>query len=348
MRKTTEILRLKHEVGLTHRQIARSCGLTHPTVSKYLERAQRAGLVWPLPEDVDEEQLQALLFPETDDGQRSSRPLPDMDYIHKELRRAHMTLQLLWEEYRDDHPNGYSYTQFCEYYKRWKAPLEVTLRQRHVAGEKTFLDWAGKTMTWTDPTTGELHTAYLFVAVLGASSYTFAEAFADQKLDSWIEAHIHMAQFYDGVTRLWVPDNAKTGVVKPCYYEPQIHDTYQEVADHYGTAILPTRTHAPRDKAKVESAVLNAERRIIARLRDQTFFSLAELNEAIRRCLADLKHGPSRRWPGLASSSSKSSTNPSCGRYPPTATSWASGGRPRSTSTTTSRSTGIATRFRTP
>ena len=182
MRKTTEILRLKHEVGLTHRQIARSCGLTHPTVSKYLERAQRAGLVWPLPEDVDEEQLQALLFPETDDGQRSSRPLPDMEHIHKELRRAHMTLQLLWEEYRDDHPNGYSYTQFCEHYKRWKAPLEVTLRQRHVAGEKTFLDWAGKTMTWTDPTTGELHTAYLFVAVLGASSYTFAEAFADQKL----------------------------------------------------------------------------------------------------------------------------------------------------------------------
>ena len=298
MRKTTEILRLKHEVGLTHRQIARSCGLTHPTVSKYLERAQRAGLVWPLPEDVDEEQLQALLFPETDDGQRSSRPLPDMDYIHKELRRAHMTLQLLWEEYRDDHPNGYSYTQFCEYYKRWKAPLEVTLRQRHVAGEKTFLDWAGKTMTWTDPTTGELHTAYLFVAVLGASSYTFAEAFADQKLDSWIEAHIHMAQFYDGVTRLWVPDNAKTGVVKPCYYEPQIHDTYQEVADHYGTAILPTRTHAPRDKAKVESAVLNAERRIIARLRDQTFFSLAELNEAIRRCLADLNARPFQKMAG--------------------------------------------------
>ena len=182
MRKTTEILRLKHEVGLTHRQIARSCGLSHPTVSKYLERAQQAGLGWPLPENVDEEHLQALLFPAAEDGSRPSRPLPDMEYIHKELRRAHVTRHLLWEEYRADHADGYSYTQFCEHYRRWKAPLEVTLRQRHIAGEKTFLDWAGKTLSWTDKATGEIHPAYLFVAVLGASNYTFAETFADQQL----------------------------------------------------------------------------------------------------------------------------------------------------------------------
>ena len=161
----------------------------------------------------------------------------------------------------------------------------MTLRQRHLAGEKTFLDWAGKTLRWTNPESGDDQPAFLFVAVLGTSDYVFAEAFADQKLDAWIEAHIHMAEFYGGVTRLWVPDNAKTGVVKPCYYEPQIHDSYQELADHYGTAVLPTRTHAPRDKAKVENAVLHAERRILARLRDQTFFSLGAINIAILQCL---------------------------------------------------------------
>ena len=203
MRKTVEILRLKHEVGLTNRQIARSCGLTHPTVSNYLERARKAGLTWPLPEELDEDQLQALLFPPSDEDGGSSRPQPDMEYVHKELRKSFTTLQLLWEEYRSDHPTGYGYTQFCEHYKRWKAPLEVTMRQRHVAGEKTFLDWAGKTLGWTDPGTGEVHPAYLFVAALGASNYTFAEAFADQRLASWIEAHVHAVEFFGGVSRLW-------------------------------------------------------------------------------------------------------------------------------------------------
>ena len=266
MRKTAEILRLKHEVGLTNRQIARSCGLSHPTVSKYLDKAQEAGLTWPLADDVDEEQLQALLFPAADDEDRPARPLPDMAHIHKELRRKHVTLQLLWEEYRADHADGYGYTQFCEHYRRWKAPLEVTLRQRHIAGEKTFLDWAGATMRWIDAATGEECPAYLFIAVLGASNYTFAKAFADQQLPAWLDAHIAAAEFYGGVTRLWVPDNPRTAVHKPCYYEPEINDSYQELADHYGTAILPTRTYAPRDKAKVESAVLHAERRIMARL----------------------------------------------------------------------------------
>ena len=289
MRKTVEILRLKHEVGLTNRQIARSCGLTHPTVSNYLRRSAEAGLTWPLPEELDEDQLQALLFPPSDeDGGGPGRPLPDMEQVHKELRKPFTTLQLLWEEYRTDHPTGYGYTQFCEYYKRWKAPLEVTMRQRHVAGEKTFLDWAGKTLAWTDPDSGELHPAYLFVAALGASNYTFAEAFADQRLPAWIDAHIHAAEFFGGVSKLWIPDNPKTGVDTACYYEPKINDSYQELADYYGVAILPTRPGKPQDKPKVESAVLHAERRILARLRNQTFFSLAELNAAIRKCLDEL------------------------------------------------------------
>ena len=276
--KISKILRLKHEAGLTNRQIAQSCGRSRSTIANYLERAEKAGLAWPLPDTFDEEKLHQLLFGDTP-PLASSRPLPDMAHIHKELRRKHVTLQLLWEEYRAEHPDGYGYTQFCERYKRWKAPLEVTLRQRHIAGEKTFLDWGGKTLHWTNPTSGQAHPAFLFVAALGASDYIFAEAFADQALDSWIEAHIHMVEFYGGVTGLWVPDNAKTGVVKPCYYEPQIHDSYQELADHYNTAVLPTRTYRPRDKAKVENAVLHAERRIMARLRDQDFFSLGAINE---------------------------------------------------------------------
>jgi transposase len=298
MRKTTEILRLKHEVGLTNREIARSCGVTHTTVSNYLERVKGAGLGWPISDEMEEERLQALLFPDAVSGIRSSRPMPDMEYIHKELRRKHVTRRLLWEEYRAGHPDGYSYTQFCEHYKRWKAPLEVTLSQEHHAGEKTFIDWAGQTLTWTDAQTGVAHPAYLFLAVLGASGYTFAESFPDQQLPHWIEAHIHAFEFYGGVSRLLVPDNTKTAVTKACYYEPEVHSTYEEMARHYGTAVLPTRTYAPRDKAKVESAVLNAERRIIAALRDHTFFSVAQINAAIKGCLKDLNLRPFQKMAG--------------------------------------------------
>lgn len=298
MHKIAEVLRLKHEAGLTNREIARSCGIGRTTVATYLERAGAAAIGWPLPSDLDAEQLQARLFPEACAAAAPSRPLPDMAHVHRELRRPHVTLQLLWEEYRGTHPDGYGYTQFCAHYKHWKAPLEVTLRQHHVAGEKTFLDWAGDSLCWVDGATGQVHAAYLFVAVLGASDYTFAEAFADQKLPSWVEAHIHAVEFFGGCTRLWVPDNTKTGVVRPCYYEPQIHRTYRELADHYGAAVLPTRTQAPRDKAKVENAVLVAARRVLAPLRDQTFFSLGQLNEAIRRGVVAINQRPFQKLPG--------------------------------------------------
>ena len=299
MRKTAEILRLKHEAGLSNRQIANSCNVARSTVANYLRRTRAAGLSWPLPEDLDEGQLEQLLFPDGDGKDlRPCRSLPDMEEVHKQLRRPHVTLQLLWEEYRAAHADGYGYTQFCAHYKRWKAPLEVTLRQRHTAGEKTFLDWAGKTLTWTDPSTGEAQIAYLFVAVLGASDYTFAEAFPDQQLPHWIEAHVRMCQFFGGVTKLWVPDNTKTGVDKACYYEPVVNASYQELADHYGVAILPTRTYSARDKAKVEHAVLHAERRILARLRDQTFFGLGQTNAGIRTCLADLNQRPFQKMRG--------------------------------------------------
>ena len=298
MRKTTEIVRLKYEGGLTHRQIARSCGVSRGTVSNYLDRLEKAGLGWPLPEGLDEEQLQSLLFPDASEGFRPTRVLPDMEAIHKDLHRKHVTLRLLWEEYRAEYPEGYGYTQFCEHYKRWKAQLDVTLRQHHPAGEKTFLDWAGQSPEWIDPQTGEVCPASLFIAVLGASSYTYAEAFPDQQLCHWIDAHIHAFEFYGGVTRLLVPDNPRTAVTKPCYYEPEIHPTYEEMARFYGTAVLPTRTNAPRDKAKAESAVLHAERRILARMRNRTFFSIAEINTGIRGFLKELNHQPFQKIQG--------------------------------------------------
>ena len=223
MRRTSEILRLKYEVGLSNRQIARSCGLTHTTVSNYLSRVKKAGLCWPLSEELDEDRFQALLFPNTSEDFQPTRTLPDMDRIHKELRRKHVTLRLLWEEYRADCPEGYGYTQFCEYYRRWKSKLDVTLRQRHVAGEKMFVDWAGQPLKRKNPHTGDDCPAFLFVAVLGASSYTYAEAFPDQQLSNWIEAHIHTFEFFGGVSALLVPDNVRTGVSKACYYEPEVN-----------------------------------------------------------------------------------------------------------------------------
>jgi transposase len=298
MRKTAEILRLKHEVGLTNRQIARSCGVGRATVSNYLTRAAQAGLSWPLPEGLDEDELQTVLFPDGPERPPSGRPLPDMEQVHKELRRAGVTLQLLWEEYRTTHPDGYAYTQFCEYYRRWRAPLEVTLRQRHTAGEKTFVDWAGDKVYWVDPETGEACPAFLFVAVLGASDYTFARAYPDQQLAHWIQAHVDACAYFGGVTRLWIPDNPKTGTTGPCYYEPTLHRSYQELADHYGTAILPTRVAAPRDKAKAEGAVLHAERQILARLRHQTLFGLGALNAAIDAHLTQLNQRPFQKLTG--------------------------------------------------
>jgi transposase len=298
MRQIKEILRLKHQAGLSHRQIARSCGLSHTAVSNYLERADQAGLRWPLPEALDEAQLHGLLFGAASAASPPSRPLPDMEYLHQELKRKGVTLQLLWEEYRAAYPDGYGYTQFCHYYAGWKRTLEVSLRQPYKAGEKTFLDWAGPTLGWIDPATGQTEAASLFIAVLGASNYTFAEAFVNRQLAHWIEAHIHAFEFFGGVTQVLIPDNERTGVSKPCYYEPTIHATYQELAGHYGTVVIPTRPYAPRDKAKAESAVLHAERRLLAALRDQTFFGVGQINVALRPLLHQLNERPFQKLHG--------------------------------------------------
>lgn len=298
MRKTKEILRLKHELGLSNRQIARSCSISPETVGKVLRRAEKAGITWPLPDKTDDPSLEGFLFGEQTPFSRATRALPDMDYIHRELRRKGVTLRLLWEEYLSESPDGYQLTQFCEYYRRWKKTLHPTMRLLHKAGEKMFVDWAGQTIPIVDPQTGEISPASLFVAALGASNHTFAEAFPDQKLPHWIAAHCDAYEYFEGVAKITVPDNTKTAITNACRYEPDTNATYHEMAEHYGTVIIPARANKPRDKAKVENAVQNAERWIIAALRHQTFFSVAEVNEAIKKLLVKLNSKPFQKMEG--------------------------------------------------
>ncbi len=288
MRKVKEVLRLKFELGLENRQIARSCALPHSTVANYLRRAKAAGLEWPLPEGLDDEEIEQRLFP-TQPRLTGPIPLPDFASIHEELRRyRHVTLQLLWQEYKQNHPEGYQYSRFCELYGRWKRRLDLVLRQDYVGGEKLFVDHAGPTIPITDPETGKTQPASLFVAVLGASNYTYAEATDRRDLAAWIGSHTRALEFFGGVATVVVPDNWKTGVRSPCFYEPDLNPTYRDWAEHYGTVVIPARVRRPRDKAKVESGVLVVERWILAALRKRTFFSLGELNRAIRELLARL------------------------------------------------------------
>lgn len=304
MRKIKEVLRLRFELGLGQRQIARSCGIGLSTVHDYLERAVAAGIGWPLPEGVGEEELEAKLFGNAPVVMRAAqRPQPDWKALHEQLQQhRHLTLQLLWEEYRHAHPEGYRYSWFCERYQQWRRQLDVVLRQEHKAGEKMFVDWAGATIPVYDSKTGEARPAFLFVAVLGASSYTYAEATRDQQLEAWIQAHIHALEFFGGAPTLTVPDNAKTAVVRACRYDPDLNPTYQEFAVHYGMGVVPARPYKPRDKAKVESGVQVVERWIVAALRHRKCFSLAELNQAIRELLMRLNERRFRKREGSRAS----------------------------------------------
>ena len=300
MRKIRDVLRL-HAGGLSKRQIAVSLNIGRTSARDYINRANRAGLGWPLPEELSDEDLEALLFPTAVAVSPCLRPPPDWPILHRELRRPGVTLSLLWEEYRAVHPMGFGYSRFCELYRTWKGKLTPTMRQNHVAGEKMFVDYAGATLEVIDPFTGEVQTAQIFVATLGASSLTYAEATWSQKLPDWIGSHTRAFSYFGGVPRQVVPDNLKAAVVKACLYDPEVNRTYAEMAAHYDTAIVPARPRKPRDKAKVEVGVQVVERRILARLRNRRFFSLAEANQAIAELLEELngrvtKHlGASRR-----------------------------------------------------
>ena len=298
MRQIHEILRLKHQNRLSVRKIARSCGLPTSTVGDYLQRAEIAGISWPLSEDLSEQQLVERLMATAPPKGEPCQVLPDWTHIHTELGRKSVTLQLLWQEYRAAQPEGYGYSRFCELYQRWAGTLDPVLRQVHLPGEKMFVDWAGQTVAIHNAQDGTLSYAHLFVAVLGASNKTYVEAFEDEKLASWIGAHCHAYAFFRGVARITVPDNLKTGVVRPCRYEPVIHQSYQEMAQHFGTVVVPARAKKPRDKAKVETGVQIAERQILAALRDQRFFSVGELNQAIIPLLAKLNAKPFQKLEG--------------------------------------------------
>ena len=319
MRKIKEVLRLRFELGLGKRPIARSCGIGLSTVYEYLERAAAAGITWPLPADLDEEALAAKLFPNQPVVAPAvrQRPQPDWKTLHEQLQQhRHLTLQLLWEEYRQVHPNGYGYSWFCDRYQHWRRHLDVVLRQEHKAGEKMFVDWAGATIPVYDPTTGEAHSASLFVAVLGASSYTYAEATRDQQLEAWIQAHIHALEFFAGVPKLVVPDNTKTAVTRACRYDPDLNPTYQEFAVHYGMGVVPARPYKPRDKAKVESGVQVVQRWVVAALRNRKFFSLQELNQAIGELLVRLNQRPFRKCEGSRASLFHSLDQPALASLP--------------------------------
>lgn len=298
MRKIREILRLKWSCGLSHRQVAQSCGVARPTVTEYMQRAQAAGLSWPLPAELDDSALERLLFPALVPSRLPPRALPDWAWVHQELKRKGVTLFLLWQEYKAICPEGYGYTWFCTHYQAWAQKLDVVMRQEHRAGEKLFVDYAGQTVPVQDPVSGTIHQAQIFVAVLGASSYTYAEATWTQSLPDWIGAHVRAFTFFGGVPELIVPDNVKSGVTQAHRYEPDLNPTYQEMAAHYGAAVVPARVRKPRDKAKVESAVLLVERWILARLRHQTFFSLAALNTALPSLLEVLNQRPFKKLPG--------------------------------------------------
>ena len=286
MDKVREILRLK-EQDFGQTAIARACSVTRATVRDYIRIAAAQNITYAQLGELSEEAIKEL-FGKKNPGRKIIHEPLDFIRFTQELQRKGVTLQLLWEEYLRDHPKGYSYSNFCNRYRSWKKQRGVTMRQEYRAGEKSFVDWVGMKVEIVDRATGEISLASIFVMALGYSNYTYAEALPSEEISHWIGAHIRAFEFFGGVTEVLVPDNLKTGVTDVCRYEPGINRTYQELAEHYNVAVIPARSKCPRDKAKVEEAVQNVERRILAPLRDRTFFAVSELNEAIKPLLAEL------------------------------------------------------------
>ena len=288
MRKIKEVLRLTHVLGLSVREVRAATGIGKTAVAEYVSRARVIGITWPISADIDDAGLERLLYPVAGSADGPPRVVPDWTKVHEELKRRGVTLMTLWVEHRDACADGHGYSRFCELYSAWRKRLSPVMRQTHIAGEKLFVDWAGDTVPIIDAVTGEVHEAHLFVAAMGASSYTYAEARWTETLPDWIGAHVHALDFLGGVPKALVPDNLKAGVTKPSRYEPGINRTYQDLAEHYGFVVLPARVRKPRDKAKVEAAVGIVSRFVLGKLRNRRFFSLAELNDEVRDCVAQI------------------------------------------------------------
>lgn len=297
MRKIREILRLRNSLGRAHREIAEACGLSPSTVGDCLCRFRVSGLPWPLPENMGDAELERKLY-QIEPNSSKNRPLPEWEVIQREMRRKNVTLSLLWQEYKTSNPDGFEYSWFCGAYGAWLGRRDLVMRQEHKLGEKCFVDYAGDTIPVIDPETGEVRDAQIFLGILGGSKYTYAEASWSQDLPSWIAAHVRMLEFFQGCPEVLIPDNLKSGVTKPDYYEPDLNPTYQEMAEHYNIAVIPARVRKPRDKALVENAVLIVGRWILAALRNRRFFCLASLNEAIGELLEGLNNRPFQKLPG--------------------------------------------------
>jgi len=297
MRKIREIMRLKYTAQLSNREIAKSCSTARSTVAGCLERASTAGLSWPLPDSLDDTALENLLYPPVVVSE-AVRILPDWSLLQKEMRKKNVTLALLWDEYKAGQSDGYQYSQFCKLYREFIGRVDCCMRQCHIAGEKLFVDYCGQTVPLTDSKTGIVKQAQVFVAVMGASSYTYAEATLSQSLPDWLGSHVRAFIFLGGVPQIVVPDNLLSAVSKPCRYEPKLNPSYSDLADHYNVAVIPARVRKPRDKAKAEAGVQLVQRWILASLRNRIFFSLDELNESITLLLIRLNEKPFRKISG--------------------------------------------------
>ena len=298
MRNIREVLRLKLDLKYSDQQVSHSVRVARSTIRKYLQRAQDAGLTWPLPPDLDDLQLEAALFGPRDRTTSATPTLPDWAQIDRELHRKGVTRRLLWEEHRRQHPDSVQYSTFAEQYRKWKAQSGLSMRQIHRAGEKLFVDYAGLTLGITDPRTGVVHPGQVFVATLGASDYTYVEVTRSQNSEDWLSSHVRALAFFGGVPEIIVPDNLKAGVTHASRYEPDLNRAYAEFAQHYGVAIIPARVRKPKDKALVEVHVQIIERRLLAPLRDQVFFNVTAANEALWGPLRELNLSGFQKRPG--------------------------------------------------
>jgi transposase len=318
MRTIREVLRLKFECKLTNRNIAKSLSIARSTVGDYVRRAETAGLSWPLPDDLDDSRLEQILFNQIPHTPKDGRPPLNFSHVHKELKRKGVTLMLLWHEYKEQNPQGYQYSQFCHLYRQWFDKLDPVMRQDHRAGEKLFVDYSGMTVPITDPGNGNTFEVQIFIACMGASNYTYAEATFTQGLGDWIDSHVRAFEFLGGVPELIIIDNLKSGVNKACRYEPDLNPTYLDMANHYQTAIMPARVRAPKDKAKAEVGVQIVERWILAKLRNRTFFNITQLNREIAILLVDLNNRPFQKLPGTRKSAFEAIDKPALKPLPST------------------------------